>query len=74
MATTHRVTLTLSATDDIDVHGWRFTPTSFRLVFFDFLNLNLIGLEIKAEFDSVAMFAYLNPHTAYLATSGIHRS
>lgn len=40
----------ISAEDYIDVHCWRFTPAAFRLLVSDLLNLDLIDLEIKAEF------------------------
>jgi glycosyltransferase involved in cell wall biosynthesis/predicted SAM-dependent methyltransferase len=41
-----------STTDYIDTHCWRFTPASFRLLISDLQGLGLIGLEIKAEFDT----------------------
>jgi predicted SAM-dependent methyltransferase len=50
----------LSTTDYIDVHCWRFTPASFRLLISDLLNLDLIGLEIKAEFDTVGCEFYVS--------------
>jgi len=36
----------------MDVHCWRFTPSSFRLLFSDLQGLGLISLEIKAEFNT----------------------
>jgi len=42
----------LLSDDYIDVHCWRFTPASFRLIISDLANLNLTNLEIKAEFDT----------------------
>jgi predicted SAM-dependent methyltransferase len=42
----------VSTTEYIDVHCWRFTPASFRLLVSDLLNLGLINLEIKEEFDT----------------------
>jgi predicted SAM-dependent methyltransferase len=36
----------------IDTHCWKFTPASFRLMASDLLNLGLINLEIKKEFDT----------------------
>ena len=39
----------VSHDDYIDVHCWKF-PASFRLLISDLLGLDLIGLEIKAEF------------------------
>jgi predicted SAM-dependent methyltransferase len=42
----------VSATDYIDAHCWRFTPASFRLMVSDLRGLGLINLEIKAEFDT----------------------
>ena len=41
-----------STSDYIDVHCWRFTPTSFRLILSDLQSLNLINLHIKTEFDT----------------------
>ncbi len=49
-----------STTDYIEVHCWWFTPASFRLVVSDLLNLDLIGLEIKAEFDTVGCEFYVS--------------
>jgi hypothetical protein len=48
----------VSTADYIDVHCWRFTPASFRLLVSDLLNLGLIGLEIKAEFDTTGCEFY----------------
>jgi hypothetical protein len=42
----------VSNTDYIDTHCWRFTPASFRLLISDLQNLGLIGLEIKLGFDT----------------------
>ena len=42
----------VSTTDYIDVHCWRFTPASFRLLISDLLGLELINLEIKGEFET----------------------
>lgn len=42
----------LSSAEYIDTHCWRFTPASFRLLMSDLAGLGLIGLEIKAEFDT----------------------
>ena len=40
-------------TDDyIDVHCWRFTPSSFRLIVSDLRALSLIDFEIKVEFET----------------------
>jgi glycosyltransferase involved in cell wall biosynthesis/predicted SAM-dependent methyltransferase len=36
----------------IDVHNWRFTPYSFRLILSDLQALGLIGLSIVKEFDT----------------------
>src|SRR3989338_9894448 len=41
----------ISTSDYIDVHCWRFTPASFRLLVSDLQGLGLIVLQIKAEFD-----------------------
>ena len=35
-----------------DVHNWRFTPASFRLVLRDLQTLNLIGLTIQLDYDT----------------------
>ena len=49
------------STDDyIDVHCWRFTPVSFRLLISDLSNLGLINLEIKTEFDTVGCEFYVS--------------
>lgn len=50
----------ISATDYIDVHCWKFTPASFRLLISDLQNLDLIGLEIKAEFDTMGCEFYVS--------------
>ena len=50
----------LSTNDYIDVHCWRFTPASFRLVISDLLNLDLIELEIKVEFETVGCEFYVS--------------
>jgi predicted SAM-dependent methyltransferase len=42
----------ISTTDYIDVHCWRFTPASFRLLVSDLLGLGLTNLVVKAEFDT----------------------
>ncbi|MBK8689032.1 MAG: hypothetical protein IPN24_11515 [Betaproteobacteria bacterium] len=41
-----------SATEYVDVHCWRFTPASFRLVLSDLQALGLTELGIRAEFDT----------------------
>lgn len=38
--------------DYIDVHCWRFTPTSFRLLISDLNQIGYSNLEIKTEFDT----------------------
>lgn len=48
----------VAATDYIDVHCWRFTPASFRLLVSDLQGLGLINLEIKAEFDTTGCEFY----------------
>lgn len=50
----------VTTTDYIDVHCWRFTPASFRLLISDLLNLGLINLEIKAEFDTTGCEFYVS--------------
>lgn len=50
----------VSTTDYIDVHCWRFTPASFRLLVSDLQGLGLISLEIKAEFDTTGCEFYVS--------------
>lgn len=42
----------LGPSEYVDVHAWRFTPASFRLIVSDLASLGLINLEIKSEFDT----------------------
>lgn len=49
-----------STADYIDVHCWRFTPVSFLLLISDLLNIGLINLEIKAEFDTTGCEFYVS--------------
>ncbi len=42
----------LSPSEYMDVHAWRFTPASFRLIVSDLVSLGLINLEVKSEFDT----------------------
>jgi SAM-dependent methyltransferase len=42
----------LASGEYIDTHCWKFTPASFRLMVSDLVNLDLINLEIKKEFDT----------------------
>lgn len=49
----------ISTTDYIDAHCWRFTPASFRLLISDLQGLGLIRLEIKAEFDTTGCEFYV---------------
>jgi predicted SAM-dependent methyltransferase len=50
----------MTTTDYIDVHCWRFTPTSFRLLISDLRNLDLINLDIKAEFETTGCEFYVS--------------
>jgi len=50
----------VSTLDYIDVHCWRFTPASFRLLISDLQSLGLIGLEIKAEFNTTGCEFYVS--------------
>lgn len=50
----------VSTTDYIDVHCWRFTPASFRILIADLQSLGLINLEIKAEFDTAGCEFYVS--------------
>lgn len=43
-----------------DVHCWRFTPTSFRLILNDLNYLGLLNFEILAEFNTFAFEFYLS--------------
>jgi len=43
----------------IDVHCWRFTPISFRLIINDLQNLDLINLNIEKEFGTSGCEFYL---------------
>lgn len=54
------LTQSVSSMDYIDAHCWRFTPSSFRLLISDLLSLDLIGLEIKAEFDTTGCEFYVS--------------
>ena len=53
-------TRSVSTTDYIDVHCWRFTPSSFRLLIADLLNLGLINMEIKVEFGTTGCEFYVS--------------
>lgn len=44
----------------IDVHCWRFTPTSFRLLISDLQRLGLINLKIKTSFDTTGCEFYMS--------------
>lgn len=46
----------------IDVHNWRFTPSSFRLLIGDLQSLGLTGFGIKVEFDTVGCEFYVTLH------------
>jgi SAM-dependent methyltransferase len=43
----------VSDNEYIDVHCWRFTPSSFRLIISDLQSLGLIKIGIKSEFETV---------------------
>jgi glycosyltransferase involved in cell wall biosynthesis/SAM-dependent methyltransferase len=45
--------------DYIDVHNWRFTPSSFGLLLGDLQALRLTNFEIKAEFDTAGCEFYV---------------
>ena len=49
-----------STSEYVDVHCWRFTPTSFRLVLSDMQALGLTHLGIKAEFDTSGCEFYVS--------------
>lgn len=50
----------ISTTDYMDAHCWRFTPASFRLLISDLQGLGLVHLEIKAEFDTKGCEFYVS--------------
>jgi 2-polyprenyl-3-methyl-5-hydroxy-6-metoxy-1,4-benzoquinol methylase len=49
-----------STNEYIDVHCWRFTPASFRLILSDLRELNLINLYTKAEFYTIGCEFYVS--------------
>lgn len=49
-----------SAAEYVDVHCWRFTPTSFRLLLSDLQALDLTRFGIKAEFDTTGCEFYVS--------------
>jgi hypothetical protein len=51
----------ISTTDYINGHCWRSTAASIGLLVSDLLNLGLISLEIKAEFDTMGCEFYVSP-------------
>ena len=53
-------TLSRSGSEYVDVHCWRFTPASFRLLLADLQALGFIGLGIKAEFDTTGCEFYVS--------------
>jgi predicted SAM-dependent methyltransferase len=63
----------IATTDYIDVHCWRFTPASFRLIISDLQGLGLIGLEIKGEFDTAGCEFYVTLGKADDATVKLNR-
>jgi SAM-dependent methyltransferase len=52
--------LSFSSTEYIDAHCWRFTPASFRLLISDLQSLDLINMEIRAEFDTMGCEFYVS--------------
>ncbi|HEY8038127.1 MAG TPA: glycosyltransferase [Methylobacter sp.] len=50
----------VSSADYIDVHCWRFTPTSFRILIPDLQSLGLANLEIKAELNTTGCEFYVS--------------
>jgi predicted SAM-dependent methyltransferase len=50
----------VSTTDYIDVHCWRFTPASFCLLISDLQGLGLIGLKIQKDFDTTGCEFYVS--------------
>lgn len=50
--------LSISTENYMDAHCWRFTPASFSLLISDLQGLGLIGLEIKAAFDTTGCEFY----------------
>lgn len=52
-------TRSTSTKDYIDVHCWRFTPTSFRLILSDLRDLRLVDLGVRSEFDTTGCEFYV---------------
>jgi predicted SAM-dependent methyltransferase len=50
----------VSTTDYMDIHCWRFTPASFRLLVSDLQALGLINLEVKVEFETTGCEFYVS--------------
>ena len=50
----------LDSEEYIDIHCWRFTPSSFRLLISDLINLGLISIEIKADFGTSGCEFYVS--------------
>ena len=46
--------------DYIDVHLWRFTPASLRLIFEDLQQLGLLNLYVALEYDTVGCEFFMN--------------
>lgn len=46
--------------DYIDVHCWRFTPSSFKLIISDINQLNLIDMEVRNQFNTVGCEFYIS--------------
>ena len=49
----------ISQAEYIDVHCWRFTPESFRLLITDLQRLGLIHMEIKSDFETTGCEFYM---------------
>ena len=64
-----------SATTDeyIDVHCWRFTPASFKLLISDLQGLGLINMEVKAEFGTTGCEFYVTLGKVNMAETDINR-
>ncbi|MBT8537145.1 methyltransferase domain-containing protein [Polynucleobacter paneuropaeus] len=50
----------LSSDSYVDVHVWRFTPASFRLLISDLIFLELLGLKISYEFPTEGCEFFIN--------------
>ncbi len=60
--------LARSTSQYIDVHNWRFTPASFRLLISDLKQLQLVQSNVIIEFDTVGCEFYVSLGKSYKST------